>query len=131
MQRSSASKMRIHSKRVWSIAQFFCEAEPRYARWRKRTLAQPRAISGVPSVENESTTTISSHHSSEAMQSPTLCSSLKVVTTAEIVGRSSVRAWPASIPASGAASYTVGFRTGGLRRFECRPASRPAEVAGP
>ena len=52
-----------------------------------RRFAKDRQISAVRSVENESTMRISSHQRSDSMHSAMFCSSLRVVTIAEIAGR--------------------------------------------
>jgi hypothetical protein len=56
-------------------------------RSRKRTFGKLRAISGVRSVENESSTTISSHHARLSRQARMWRSSSKQVTTPLTGGR--------------------------------------------
>jgi len=71
------------------MAQFFWEAEPKYARCKKRTFSYERATFGVRSVEKESTTNTSSHHRTDSTQSAMFRSSFNVVITAETRARGS------------------------------------------
>jgi len=65
------------------MAQFFCAADPKYARWSTRTRGIPRAMSSVRSVENESTRRTSSAKATLSRHSRILTSSLREVTIAE------------------------------------------------
>src|SRR5262249_47473410 len=89
--RSSASTMSSHGVVIWSIAQFFCAAEPKYCRWTSFTFGNERAIATVSSVEKESTRRISSAKSRLSRHSRRLASSLKVVTMTVRAGRGMAR----------------------------------------
>ncbi len=72
---------------TWSMAQFFCAADPKYSRWTTFTRGMERTIATVPSVEKESTSRISSANARLSRHSRMLTSSLRVVTMAVRRGR--------------------------------------------
>src|SRR5262249_32048115 len=88
--RSSASTMSSQGVSIWSIAQFFCAADPKYSRCTTRTRGTARAISTVRSVENESIRRISSANATLSRHLRMFASSLNVVMMAVSAGRMGV-----------------------------------------
>ncbi len=84
--RSSASRHSTQSCSACSTQNAFWLRKPSKARWITRAPAAS-AMATVASVENESTTTISSQNASEARQSPIRSASLKAMMQADRRGR--------------------------------------------